>query len=114
MFGGSAIAQTSSKNYRRWLAIFLKLFFPLIISASPCFASNQNEGISISYDRIFGVKCNLEMCRTSQGFLLGPKERAFAVHFTKDGKGWIVGDDGLAMKTEDKGANWQTYTIWWM
>jgi len=62
-------------------------------------------------DRVFGVRCPPGMCRISEGFLLGQRDKAFSMHFIDDEKGWIVGDRGLFLMTEDSGATWQRIFI---
>jgi photosystem II stability/assembly factor-like uncharacterized protein len=45
------------------------------------------------------------------GFKIGRRDKAFGIHFGDHGNGWIVGDNGLALKSEDGGESWQRVSI---
>ena len=51
------------------------------------------------------------MCRIPQGFLLRHRDKLLGVYFVDDRNGWVVGDNGLALKTPDGGESWQRVTI---
>ena len=40
-------------------------------------------------------------------FRFGPRDKAYAIHFIDDKRGWLVGDMGLAAMTTDGGEHWR-------
>ena len=76
-----------------------------------CQASSQESLPSPKADKVFGPTCPPGMCVIPQGFLLSRRDRAFSVHFLDDKKGWVVGDNGLALMTPDGGMSWEKVTI---
>ena len=52
-------------------------------------------------------------CLSSGGthYQLTHRDKPFAIHFIDDTCGWIVGDNGLALKTVDGGKTWQRIKI---
>jgi len=45
------------------------------------------------------------------GFKLSRRDRAFGVYFSDDKNGWIVGDSGLVLKTDNHGKSWEKITF---
>jgi len=65
----------------------LLLFFTAFVFSFTCLASNDGD---------------LKLTR---------RDKAFGVYFTDDQNGWIVGDNGLSLKSGDGGKNWQRVSI---
>jgi photosystem II stability/assembly factor-like uncharacterized protein len=47
----------------------------------------------------------------SEGYQLVRRDKAFSINFRDVKNGWIVGDNGLALRTEDGGGSWQRVSI---
>jgi photosystem II stability/assembly factor-like uncharacterized protein len=76
-----------------------------------CQAASQESLPAPEIDKVFGPRCPPGMCVIPQGFLLSRRDKAFGVHFAGDKKGWVVGDNGLALMTPDGGRSWQRVVI---
>jgi len=76
-----------------------------VSGAGFCRASGEDSLPLPQEDKGFGVTCPPGMCRIPQGILMGHRDMALGVHFVGE-QGWIVGNSGLCLKTEDRGKVW--------
>jgi photosystem II stability/assembly factor-like uncharacterized protein len=72
---------------------------------STCHASGEDSLPGPTADKGFGVTCPPGMCRIPNGILMGHRDMALGVHFVGE-QGWIVGNSGLCIMTEDGGKGW--------
>jgi len=70
-------------------------------------ASSDNTIPEPKEDKGFGPSCPPGFCRISNGYMMGLRDMALGVAFIDDKKGWIVGNFGLGLKTEDGGLGWE-------
>ncbi len=55
----------------------------------------------------------VSLCAAAEdsGFRFGRRDKPYAINFSNDNRGWIVGDMGLATTTADGGNNWQRVSV---
>ena len=51
------------------------------------------------------------LANSVDSYQVSRRDKAFGVHFTDEKSGWVVGDNGLALKTADGGDNWQRIKV---
>ncbi len=71
------------------------------------YASSENVVPEPQEVKGFGPSCPVGFCRISEGYMMGLRDMPMGVHFIDDKNGWIVGNFGLGLKTEDGGLGWK-------
>jgi len=93
------------------------IFFYSLLGASLGFCTGTSDASAKESlpppqeDKTFGLTCPPGMCRIPQGILMGLRDMALGIHFIDEKTGWIVGNFGLGLKTEDGGESWQRVTF---
>ena len=92
-----------------FILMFLFFFLGAFLSSGTGtgFASSDNVVPEPQDVKGFGPTCPVGFCRISQGYMMGLRDMPMGVHFIDDNNGWIVGNFGLGLKTEDGGLGWK-------
>lgn len=109
--GRSDTDRIKMKRFYRVSPVLMLLFFFLGViwctGAGTIYASSDNVIADPQEVKGFGPSCPVGFCRISQGYMMGLRDMPMGVHFIDDKNGWIVGNFGLGLKTEDGGLGWK-------
>jgi len=98
-----------AKKHGYLMVLFLVTFLSGLwgLDFGICHAASEADIPAPQEDKGFGPSCPPGFCRISNGYMMGLRDMALGVAFIDDKKGWIVGNFGLGLKTEDGGQGWQ-------